>query len=97
MAPRNLQHLSPDLLKLIILVLMARATTFDKIEEWHAILALTTTCHSLSEVALDELWAEMPSLTPIVYTLPRDSWIRTRQDDTASDVLVSSVQVTPMT
>ena len=32
------------------------------------------TCRSLSEAAIDRLWAKLPSLVPLIYTLPRDLW-----------------------
>ena len=38
------------------------------------LLALTRTCRSLSEAALNRLWADLPSLAPLVYLLPDDAW-----------------------
>lgn len=40
----------------------------------NTLISLMVTCRSLSEAAIDRLWAKLPSLVPLIYTLPRDLW-----------------------
>ncbi|KAI0766361.1 hypothetical protein BD413DRAFT_636059 [Trametes elegans] len=40
----------------------------------HALTVLARTCRALSEPALNRIWRALPSLVPLVCTMPRDLW-----------------------
>ncbi|KAI0770007.1 hypothetical protein C8Q74DRAFT_866049 [Fomes fomentarius] len=70
-----LQHLSPELLTLVISSISTPDPyDFADSEYRHSLLSLTVTCRALSEPALNRLWEKLPSFAPLVYTLPRDLW-----------------------
>lgn len=39
-----------------------------------SVVSLATTCRALYEAAMDALWAELQSISPLVKCLPQDAW-----------------------
>ena len=88
----QLQSLSPELLKHIIsfipdLYESAKDPTVDR----RALISLTQVCRTLSGHALDRLWAHLPSIAPLLYTLPSDLCKIDRPEHYGPTVFVSAV------
>ena len=61
------------------------ATPNDNAESRRALLSLSTTCKSLSNAALNQIWYRLPSLVPLLYTMPSDLWTSTILDQSPND------------
>lgn len=88
----GLQDLPIELLTLIVFPAVTLAPSYSEDEDdWSyyraadldALVSLTRTCRTLSDLALNWLWEELPSIAPLVYTLPRHLW--TIEDTDARD------------
>ncbi|KAI0349588.1 hypothetical protein OH77DRAFT_1525540 [Trametes cingulata] len=47
---------------------------YDRNVDYKTLLALSVTCRALSKPALDLMWQKLPSLIPLLRTLPCDLW-----------------------
>ncbi|KAI0712248.1 hypothetical protein C8Q76DRAFT_693902 [Earliella scabrosa] len=76
----HLSQLSPEILRHIVEFIPVpheRQDYFDFKENAtlrHTLMSLTVTCRVLSEAALNRLWAKLPNILPLIYTLPRGLW-----------------------
>ena len=52
-----------------------------------SLASLARTCRALQKPALDALWAELPSLAPLIRCLPQDLW----SDNSPNGTLVGDV------
>ncbi|KAI0372275.1 hypothetical protein BV20DRAFT_109785 [Pilatotrama ljubarskyi] len=60
----------PAIVSNIVLNIPLSSRDFD----YKTLLALSVTCRALSRPALDQIWHTLPSLIPLVRTLPCDLW-----------------------
>ncbi|KAI0765967.1 hypothetical protein BD413DRAFT_161701 [Trametes elegans] len=64
---------SPDILSLI------RASIAH--QEFNTLPSLARTCRAFQEPALNALWSCLPSITPLILTLPPDAWMLERVEE----------------
>ena len=92
---RSLVSLPPNILDEICSHLVADASWGWQQKGAPGLVALSVTCKLLSEHALNALWGTLPSLIPLLCTLPSDllQWSRTLANERWGevDVLVRSI------
>ena len=70
----RLPQLSPEILRHVVSFIPVPHEQQDSLDFRRTLMSLTVTCRVLSEAALNRLWAKLPNILPLIYTLPRDLW-----------------------
>lgn len=92
-----IQALSPDLLLQIVSHLRSEDHLAPSPEDLVTVSALARVCRRFSEPALDMLWGHLPSIVPLIFTMPRDLWvIEPREEKGGCRTLVVCPTTSPM-